>query len=66
MTKLPDEAILHGSSDRTKHELWTIGDRILSMQPHPELNSYLLEILIINKLYDLGRLDDNMKNEALE
>ena len=36
-----DENFTHnGSSARTPHELWTYAERILSMQPHPELNTY--------------------------
>lgn len=66
MAVLPPDAVLQGSSERTDHELWTIGERVLSMQSHPELNNYIVETLIINKLYDLGRFDDNLKNEALE
>jgi len=66
VVELPPEAILHGSSDRTRVEIWTLKDRIFSMQAHPELNSSLIEDLVINKLYDIGKLDDNLKNEALE
>ena len=36
------------------------------MQAHPELTSQVIDDLIINKLYDLGRLDDTQKAEALE
>ena len=63
---LPDGAILHGKSDRTSIEIWTLEDRVFAMQAHPELSSYLIDKLIIHKLYDIGRLDDNLKNEALE
>lgn len=34
--------ILHGSSERTPHEMWTYGDTILSMQAHPELSNYFI------------------------
>ncbi|CDW71898.1 UNKNOWN [Stylonychia lemnae] len=66
VTELPPDAELHGTSERTQVEIWTLKDRIFAMQAHPELNSQLIEDLVINKLYDIGRLDDNLKNEALE
>ena len=55
--------ILHGSSERTKHELWTQGNRILSMQPHPELNSFFIQYYIIDLLHRLGRFDDEKKKQ---
>lgn len=64
--RLPEGAVLHGGSQRTPVEVWTLKDRIFAMQCHPELNSFAIEELIINKLYDLGRLDDNLKAEALD
>ena len=36
------------------------------MQFHPEFNSYFIEELIINKMYDVGQLDDTQMTEALE
>ena len=36
---LPEGAILHGSSDRTPVEVWTLEDRVFAMQAHPELTS---------------------------
>ena len=63
---LPEGATLHASSKTTPTEIWSLGDRLFAMQCHPELTSFTIEELIINKLYDLGRLDDNLKQEALE
>ena len=64
VSKFPDEAVLHGSSERTDHELWTIGDRILAMQPHPELPCYFMQFFIINRLYNLKLMTDQQKKEA--
>jgi len=56
--------ILHGSSERTLHELWTYGDTILSMQAHPELSKYYIQKLIIENNSKLGDLDDTQKQVA--
>ena len=66
VTKLPKGAKRLGSSDKTKNELWTLDDRLLCMQFHPEFNSFFIEELIINKMYDVGELDDMQQNEALD
>jgi GMP synthase-like glutamine amidotransferase len=52
------------SSERTPNELWTFGDRILSMQPHPELNHIIIQKGIIDRLYKIGRLDERQKKES--
>lgn len=39
VVELPEKAILHGSSDRTRVEIWSMEDRVLAMQAHPELSS---------------------------
>ena len=36
------------------------------MQGSPEINKTYIKELIINKLYDVGKLDDNQKNQSLE
>ena len=36
------------------------------MQFHPEFNCYFIEELIINKMYDVGQLDDTQMTESLE
>jgi len=38
VVELPTGAILHGSSNVTNVELYTIGDNVLAMQGHPEFN----------------------------
>jgi len=38
IAKLPEDATLHASSRRTHVEIYTIGDRILGFQGHPEYN----------------------------
>ena len=56
--------ILHGSSKRTPHEMWTFGDTILSMQAHPELSKYYIQKLIIDNNSKLMMLDDTQKQVA--
>jgi hypothetical protein len=36
------------------------------MQAHPEQNVNFIEELIVSRLYDLGQLDDMLKNESLD
>ena len=62
VAKLPEGAVLHGSSNRAHNEIWTVADRVLCIQSSPELNASYIKELIINKLYDVGKLDDNYKN----
>jgi len=38
ISTLPKDAVLHASSDRTKVELFTLGEYILGWQGHPEYN----------------------------
>ena len=66
VTQLPKGAKCLGSSAKTKNEIWTLDDRVLCMQFHPEFNSYFIEELIINKMYDVGQLDDTQMTESLE
>ena len=41
-------------------------DRVLCIQSNPEINKTYIKELIINKLYDVGKLDDNEKTKALD
>jgi GMP synthase-like glutamine amidotransferase len=59
VSKLPDFGVLYGSSERTPVEIWGVENRILAFQCHPEFNSYYIQELVINKMYDQGRLDDS-------
>ena len=61
-SEIPKEAVLYGSSENTKHELWTIGDRVLSMQPHPELNNFIIQKFVIDKLHSLSRINSDQKH----
>mgnify|MGYP000040867499 FL=1 len=58
VSKLPEGAVLCGISQRTHNEIWTIADRVLCLQSSPEVNSTFIKELIINKLYDIGKIDD--------
>ncbi len=56
-----DLFVHHGSSERTPHELWTYGTQILSMQAHPELNHYIIQKFIIDRLSKLGALNEKRR-----
>lgn len=63
---LPQDAVNLAYSDRTENEIWMIGERVLAIQSHPEFNASYIEELIINKMYDVGKLDDMQKDEVLQ
>lgn len=66
VTVLPHSAVNLGYSDRSPNEIWRIDNRVLAIQSHPEFNSNYIEELIINKMYDVGKLNDMQKDEVLE
>ena len=66
MAVLPSGAVNLGYSNRTEHEIWRIDNRVLCIQGHPEYNASYIEEIIINKMYDIGKLDDMQKDEVLE
>lgn len=51
---------------RSQYEIWHISDRVLCFQGSPELNKTFVKELVINKLYDNGKIDDKLKNTSLE
>lgn len=54
VTKMPKGARRLGSSEKSKNEIWTLDNRVLCLQFHPEYNTFFIEELIINKMYDVG------------
>ncbi|CDW86551.1 UNKNOWN [Stylonychia lemnae] len=58
---LPQDAICHGSSERTNVEIYTMGDRVYSYQAHPEFSYYHMKEFVINKLFTWGRLSESEK-----
>ena len=66
VTVLPHSAVNLGYSDRSPNEIWRIDNRVLAIQSHPEFNSNYIEELIVNKMYDVGKLNDMQKDEVLE
>ena len=63
---LPLGAVKLGYSDRTDHEIWKMDDRVLCIQSHPEFNASYIEELVINKMYEEGKLNDMQKDEVNE
>jgi len=49
IVKLPADAILHASSRRTHVEIYTMGDRILALQGHPEYTEQWTAAIVYNK-----------------
>lgn len=42
VVELPESAVVHGTSDRTSAEIYTIGTQVLCMQGHPEMNAHYM------------------------
>jgi hypothetical protein len=66
---LPPEAVVHGVSTRTQQPIiWTLkgNSRIFGLQAHPSFNTNIMHELIVNKLYENGKIDDPMKIKFIE
>lgn len=62
--RLPEGGISHGYSTRTKQQIiWTLkgSNRVLGLQIPPSFNINIMHELIINKLYENGKIDDPLK-----
>jgi GMP synthase-like glutamine amidotransferase len=46
VTRLPDKARQLAYSARTEHEMFTLGDSVLSLQGHPEYDRGVIEEII--------------------
>jgi GMP synthase-like glutamine amidotransferase len=64
--RLPEFGQLYGYSERTSVEMWGVEGRIFAIQAHPEFNGNYIQELIINKMYENGRLTEQQKNECQE
>jgi len=61
--------VVHGQSVRTEQPVvWTLKDtnRILAIQAHPSFNTNIMHELIVNKLYENGKIDDPLKIKFIE
>lgn len=59
VNKLPAGAETMAFSDRSAHEIWRLGERVLCLQAHPEFNKHFIESVIVQKMYsEDGKLDD--------
>ena len=61
---LPPNGVSHGFSTRTNQQIiWTLKDsnRVLGLQIPPSFNINIMHELIINKLYEYGKIDDPLK-----
>ena len=66
LQRLPEGSQIYGESSRTHNEIWGINDRVLCFQSSPEINKTFVKDLVINKLYDVGKIDDKIKNLSME
>jgi len=66
VARLPQGAESLGSSQHSPNEIWRISDRVLCIEAHPEFNIEFIEDMVVSRLYDLGKLDDMLKNESLD
>ena len=66
VVRLPQGGESLGGSVHSNNEIWKIGERVFCLQAHPEYNIEFVEELIVSRLYDLGQLDDMLKNESLD
>ncbi len=64
VTALPEGAKVLASNDFCQNAALAIGDRILTIQPHPEFTAWLVEQLIETR--GRGTIDDALLDEALK
>eukprot|EP00347_Sterkiella_histriomuscorum_P018325 403345936 len=62
----PPNAIVHGSSQRTEVELYTIEDRVFTFQAHPEFSQHQMKEFVVNKMHKLGRMNDERREKLLK
>ena len=66
---LPPDGVAHGVSTRTDQVIiWTLknSNRIMGLQAPPSFNVNIMHELIINKLYENGKIDDPLKSRFTE
>ncbi len=63
-TELPPGAVLLGSSRRTRHEIFTLGEHVLCLQGHPEMDAEMVRELL-EKRSARGLLDPERAREGL-
>ncbi len=64
VTKVPEGARVVASNDFCENASLMIGDRILTIQPHPEFTAWLVEQLITHR--GRGAVPDDLLDAALE
>jgi GMP synthase-like glutamine amidotransferase len=65
VTELPLGAVALGSSTTCQHEVYSVGDSVLSFQGHPEFSVQLLQERILPALRENKRLSPAEEREAL-
>ena len=65
VTELPPGAVTLGSSRTCRHEVYIVGDNVLSFQGHPEFSVELLQDRILPALRDNQRLNPSEEKDAL-
>jgi len=53
-------------SHGTENEVWCNRMTVLGVQTHPEFNEYCVEKTVIDKLHQSGKIDDFLRELALQ
>ena len=64
VVKLPPGAVNHATSQRTPHEIFTLGEKILCLQGHPEMDNEIVREIIEKRLAK-GLLEPQRAHEGL-
>lgn len=64
VTRVPEGALVLGSSPRTPVEIFTLGENVLCIQGHPEMDHEMVRELIV-KRHERGMLDEERAQEGL-
>ena len=65
VNKLPEGAVNLWSSEFSEFEMFKVGNNLLSIQAHPELNEQFFDKQLIKRLYDTLVIDKELQTEIL-
>jgi GMP synthase-like glutamine amidotransferase len=66
VNKLPNNAEGLAQSEYGDFDIYRIGDRVLSMQPHPEFTEKFIEFHILNRIVKNGTISEEYYKEVIE
>ncbi len=59
---LPEDAVLIASTETCRHQAFTVNDRILALQFHPEMNEYTIEQMLLHDGSELEEKGDYIQS----